>query len=106
MTKSLIQQSKECIVCRTTLDLDRHHIFQGRNRKKSDQFGCTCWLCKRHHTTTSEGVHFNIELDSELKDYCQRIFELEYSQIEFMYHFGKNYKQSKYDKGGYKWINK
>ncbi len=105
MKNSIIQTTKECMVCRTTKDLHRHHIFPSKNRQKSEQFGCTCWLCGSHHNLSDLGVHFNKELDDELKDYCQRAFERKYSHIEFMYHFGRNYIQDKYNEGGYIWIS-
>ena len=104
MTKSIIQTKKECYVCGTTYNLHRHHVYAGRNRQTSEKFGCVCYLCGMHHNLSDEGVHFNIELDRELKDKCQRVFELLYSHIEFMYFFGKNYKQPEFDEGDYKFI--
>lgn len=103
MTKSIVQTKKECYICRTTENLHRHHIYYGRkDRPQSERFGCWCWLCARHHNFSDEGVHFNKELDDELKDLCQRVFELTYPDVRFTDHFFKNNKQSKYDEGDYK----
>lgn len=54
--------------------------FFGKNRKISIEDGCCVYLCGRHHNQSNEGVHFNHNLDWELK----RIYE--YKWIE---HYGK-----------------
>ena len=55
--KSIIQDEKECYVCGTRHGLQKHHIFGGTaNRKKSEQYGLTVWLCMDHHTG-DHGVH-------------------------------------------------
>ena len=102
MSKSLLQTKKECLYCGSTLNLHRHHVCGGRNRQKSEEYGCWCWLCGKHHNLSDEGVHYNKEFDEELKDKCQRIFEEKYSNIEWMYHFGKDYKVER----DYVWIDK
>lgn len=69
-----------------------HHVFYGTgNRKISDDYGLTVFLCGRHHNASMEGVHFNKTLDTALKQYAQRIFEKKYSHEEFMKLFRRNY---------------
>ena len=41
--------------------------FFGRNRQKSIEDGCCVYLCGKHHNQSNEAVHFNKELDKELK---------------------------------------
>lgn len=89
--KSILQTERECIVCKTTLNLHRHHVFEGINRHFSELFGLTVYLCARHHNMSNEGVHFNKKLDLALKRFAQRIFEKLYSHEKFMSVFGKNY---------------
>ena len=61
------------------------------NRRLSDQDGCWCWLCPRHHNMSDEGVHFNKKFDTYLKQYTQRVFELVYDE-NFLDIFKRNYK--------------
>ena len=93
MSKSIISNERECLVCKTTLGLHKHHIFEGTaNRKKSEQYGCWCYLCGKHHNLSNEGVHFNKTLDSKLKKYAQGKFEEAYPGLDFLKIFGRNYK--------------
>lgn len=92
MAKSIIQNSKECYVCKTTYNLQDHHIIYGTsNRKQSEKYGLKVWLCLEHHTG-SAGVHFNKELDLHLKKLAQEHFEAEIgTRNEFRTVFGKSY---------------
>lgn len=91
--KSIIQRSKECIVCGTTQNLHLHHIFFGvANRKISDRNGFTCYLCGYHHNLSNQGVHSNRELDLMLKRLCQEKYEsMGYSREDFIRLIGKSY---------------
>ena len=90
--KSIIQFEKECLVCKTTLNLARHHVFYGTaNRKKSEKYGLTVYLCARHHNMSNEGVHFNKPLDLKIKQMAQRKYEERYSREEFIREFGRNW---------------
>ena len=91
MAKSIIQDIKECYVCGTTLDLHKHHIYEGiANRKKSEKYGCWCYLCGKHHNMSKYGVHFDKALDRNLKEECQEAFERKYNE-NFIKVFGKSY---------------
>ena len=87
---SLLQNTKKCYVCNTTLNLHKHHIYEGRNRNNSEKYGCWVWLCAKHHNMSDEGVHFNKKLDNELKQQCQLYFEKTYD-IDFLSIFRRNY---------------
>lgn len=89
--KSILQDTKECFECRTTQDLQDHHIFFGTaNRKQAEKYGLKVWLCMRHHTG-SEGVHSDREFDLKLKEMAQAKFEETHSREEFIKIFGRNY---------------
>ena len=91
MAKSVIQNEKECFVCKTTSNLHDHHIFFGNaNRKLSEKYGYKVWLCQAHHTGNN-GVHFNRRLDLYLKAIAQVKFEQEHTREEFIKTFGKSY---------------
>lgn len=92
MAKSIIQSEKECFLCKTTQNLQEHHVFYGTgNRKISEKYGMTVWLCQKHHTGNL-GVHFNRKFDVELKVIAQKQFETNCgSREEFIRLFGKSY---------------
>lgn len=89
--KSIISNQKKCAVCGTTYNLHRHHIYFNAKRKVSEQYGCWCWLCAKHHNMSDEGVHFNKELDLKLKRLAQKRFNEVYSDLDFTKIFFKNY---------------
>ena len=91
MKESILQQSKECLFCGTTVELEKHHVFGAANRAISDKYGLTVYLCHKHHNEPPAGVHFNKTLNEALKQYGQREFEKFYGHTAFMALFGKNY---------------
>ena len=91
MAESIVQEKKECIFCKTTQDLEYHHIYFGRNRKVSDENGFTVWLCRYHHRDSRLSAHQDRKTDLILKRLCQAMFELEHSREDFMKLIGRNY---------------
>lgn len=97
--KSIIQDKKECFICRLNYDVEtpvglhEHHIFEGSGRRKqSEKYGLKVWLCHRHHISdTRFGVHFQKQRDLELKQLAQRKFEETHTREEFRKHFRKSY---------------
>lgn len=90
---SILQDKRECIVCRKEYELHYHHIYYGgKNRKNSDINGFTCWLCYAHHEGTF-GVHGREgkQLDTWLKQVCQSKYEETHSRDEFREIIGKSY---------------
>ena len=74
--------------------LDKHHIFGGSNRKKSDRLGLTVYLChNRCHIFGKEAVHQNKDTMLKLHQYGQRkaMEENEWTTEDFIREFGKNY---------------
>ena len=60
-------------------------------RKISEKYGCWCYLCAIHHNLSNAGVHFNKELDIELKQMAQKRFNEVYPDLDFLKTFGRNY---------------
>ena len=90
--KSIIQTERECYVCGTTQDIHEHHIFEGTaNRRQSEKYGMKVFLCGRHHNMSNQGIHFNKELDTSVKQMAQEIFEETHTREEFREIFGKSY---------------
>lgn len=91
MAKSIVQKERECLICGDTYHLELHHIIYGTaNRKLSDKYGLTCYLCKYHHTGRA-GIHFNKEMDDKVKRFAQTKFEEVYKDKDFREIFGKSY---------------
>ena len=93
MKKSIVSNEHKCLICGTTNNLHRHHIFMGTaNRQKSEEDGCWCYLCVWHHNGSNQGVHYNKGLDRNLKQHCQRRWEAIYGTREdFIKRYGKSY---------------
>ena len=90
--QSIVQDKKECLVCKTESGLHKHHVFFGRGlREISDRHGFWVYLCGRHHNLSNEGVHFNKELDIEIKKLTQHVYEKTYTREEFMRLVGMNF---------------
>ena len=90
--KSILQSSKECVVCGTTENLHRHHCIHGiANRKLSEKYGLTVWLCGMHHNLSSAGVHNNAKLDLLIKQTAEKAFNKKYPELDFREIFGRSY---------------
>lgn len=89
---SIVQKERECLVCKDISNLHCHHVFYGTaNRKNSDKYGLTVWLCYRHHNGSNYSVHFNKTLDIKVKQLAQEAFEKNHTRAEFMRIFGKSW---------------
>lgn len=88
---------RTCWLCRrngATDRLDRHHIFGGSNRAKSEQYGLVVMLCHRRcHIFGPNAVHQNARTMQALHEYGQRKWmqEQNASVEDFIEAFGKNY---------------
>ena len=93
MDKSIIQTEKECYFCGTTLNLDKHHCIHGwANRKLADKDGLWVYLCKDHHTMSSQSVHQDENMNLVLKKIAQKEWEKKFgTREEFIKRYGKSY---------------
>lgn len=74
--------------------LDKHHVFGGSNRKKSEKYGAVVRLChKKCHEFGKESVHQNHEIMQAMHEEWQRrlMEENGWTIDEFRLEFGKNY---------------
>lgn len=74
--------------------LDRHHIFGGAYRSKSEKLGLVVYLChNKCHIFGKDSVHKNPELMRMLHRYGQNLAmkENEWDTEQFIREFGKNY---------------
>lgn len=82
-----------CFLCGRYGPVERHHIFGGANRKKSEKYGLTVNLCHWCHNEPPEGVHHNAAAMQRLHEYGQRkaMKEQGWTAEEFRREFYKNY---------------
>lgn len=91
MGKSILQREKRCFFCGREFGLEEHHVLGGvANRKLSDQYGLTVWLCNEHHTGKN-GAQYDKGKNQSLKSLAQIAFEARHSHEEWMQIFKKNY---------------
>lgn len=89
---SILQgKEKACYITGRKDILHKHHVFGGKNRAISDKHGLWVWLIPYLHNMSNQGVHFNKELDTKIKQECQRAFEEKYTHLRFVELIGKNY---------------
>lgn len=92
---SIVFTPNKCSVegCLCDYNLEPHEIFFGTaNRQKSIDDKMVAYLCRKHHTGTSEAVHENRKLDMVLKIKGQTIWEQTYGNRDaFIKRYGRNY---------------
>lgn len=74
--------------------LDKHHVFGGAYRKKSEKLGLCVYLChQRCHESGENAVHRNADVNHALKAEFQRIAmeEQDWTEEDFIREFGRNY---------------
>ena len=95
-----LQKDKErCFICKKHKNavfggLDKHHIYYGANRNKSEKYGLFVFICHNEcHIFGNKSVHRNAAVDLALKKYAQAKAMKHYgwSKEDFRKEFGKNY---------------
>lgn len=88
---------KRCFLCGRNDSgdpLERHHIFGGANRKKSEKYGFVVYLCgNRCHRNGRGAVHKNGDQMRRLRRYGQlkAMEEQRWTEADFRREFGKSY---------------
>lgn len=102
MAKSIINSDEKgrCYRCGRICRTEKHHIFGGANRKLSEKYGLTVYLCHECHNEPPHGAHFSKETAAWLHRIGQTAFEVnrhnqgaewDEARTEFVRIFGKNY---------------
>lgn len=87
-----MQEAKECYFCGGQRNLERHHVYGGALRSKSDRLGLTVWLCHTHHNEPPHGVHHNRRHMDWLRAEGQKAYEEKIGTREdFLREFHRNY---------------
>ena len=90
---SIIQTEHNCFLCGRADWLEKHHIFGASNRKNSEKYGLTVYLCHWCHNEPPDGVHFNpdrMQLLHELGE--QKYLDETGDTVDgFIAKFGTNY---------------
>lgn len=93
MAKSIMQEAQECFICKTTRWLEKHHVFGGAYRSKSERDGLTVYLCHWHHNEPPHGVHHNRANMDWLRKKGQEAYMERYGATveDFIREYGRNY---------------
>lgn len=89
MFSAFTDDLSRCYVCGRPYP-NLHHMMNGANKKKAEQYGLILPLCINHHTG-AEGVHTKPEKMLACRQMAQRKFEEEHTRDEWVKIFGKNY---------------
>lgn len=90
---SILQDTKNCLVCGTSKNIHIHEVYYGRNRQKSIEDGCCVYLCGEHHNLSKNGIHYDHEFDIIVKKAMEKRW-LEYYNKDiddFINSYGRNY---------------
>ncbi len=84
---------RKCYFCGSYRNIEKHHVFGGSLRKKSDKYGLVVDLCHWCHNEPPNGVHFNRERSLILKRMAQKkvMQEHGWTKETFIREFDKNY---------------
>lgn len=81
----------ECVYT-NSYRVERHHIFGGANRKRSEKYGYVVPLRPDYHPNGAQFDRRHGDIDTELKQMAQRHYERHHgTRQEFIAEFGKNY---------------
>lgn len=96
--RSILQQDRDvCFLCgggRASEPLDRHHVFGGALRGKSERYGLTVYLHHgKCHILGRNSVHVNREVRDRLSAYAQKKAMEHYgwTKEEFIQIFGRSW---------------
>nr|DAV56310.1 MAG TPA: Recombination enhancement, RecA-dependent nuclease [Caudoviricetes sp.] len=93
--QSIVQSfdGKRCFMCGTTSRIERHHIFGGAYRKKSEREGLVVYLCHECHNEPPNGVHHNRSNMDWLRAIGQKSWMGHYGKTadDFIKEYGRNY---------------
>ena len=96
--KSILQKdTTKCFICGKNCNydsLDKHHVFEGPYRSKSEKYGLFVFIHHNEcHIFGKNAVHVNAEIAHKLKKYAQIIAMKVYgwSVEEFIEKFGRSH---------------
>ena len=96
--KSILQKNTEkCFICKQNPNgdpLDKHHVFGGALRDKSERYGLFVYIHhNKCHIFGDNAVHVNAKVDRQLKEYAQKEAMILYNMCiaDFRAEFRKNY---------------
>ena len=96
-TPSILQSEEKCFLCGAngvSDPLNVHHIFQGKDRNASTEFGCWVYLCHAScHQYGQYSAHQNADTRLYLEKCAEKalIRQRKWTKAEWLKHFSKNY---------------
>lgn len=90
--KSVFTDNMDCCIFTGSYQVERHHIFGGANRKRSEYYGFVVPLRPDLHPNGVFAGEHAKEVDEYLKRMAQEYFEANYGTREdFRREFGRSY---------------
>ena len=85
----MLSEEKECYLCGSPFDLEKHHCLHGSRRKKADEDGLIVYLCHTCHMR----LHDTGDGDRELQRMAESYWILTHRGgiPAFIARYGKNY---------------
>ena len=92
LTSVLTDDMDTCIFTQCN-QVERHHVFGGYNRNRSEEYGFVVPLRPDLHPNGVHGTDYAREVvDPYLKETCQKYYEEHYgTREEFIAEFGRSY---------------
>lgn len=87
---SILNNLRYCYFCGRPVQAI-HEVYGGCNRQRSIQNGFCVGLCNYHHNMSDESVHFNRDMDLELKRLYQKKYEEDHTRDDFIDLIGKSF---------------
>ena len=91
LTSIFTDDMETCFMTGTTYWIERHHVFGGANKARSEEYGFIMPVTHNLHNEPPKGIHYNKALRRMLKQYCQRKYEETKSRQMFIFEFGENF---------------
>ena len=95
--KSIIQENRECYICRTIYNIegsgdDLHHCLHGSYRQLADEDGLTVYLCRYHHSRLHDKGEFDMMLKIKaMRAYIAKLMTEGVSEEDARERFRKRY---------------
>lgn len=84
-----IREKRPCELCEKWDYLDRHHIFEGSLRKKSEKYNCVINICRECHDKIHRHPLDYLQIKRESQK--ELMEQMHWTMDDWHREFGKNY---------------
>lgn len=91
MRYSILNNLDKCFFCGRPAECIHEVYFGSANRQISIENGFCVGLCHKEHNMSNNSVHYNRNMNLELKRVYQKEYEKDHTREEFIKLIGKSY---------------